>query len=409
MPGSSTVRELFVVGPSRRDHVPALRIALAVGVPLVLLMALGRPDLTIYAAFGAFTSIYARHEPLRQRLTHEIQAGLLVTASVGIGAVLSATGTPEPAVLAITTVVAAVGAVLAAAWNLKPAGSVFFIFATGAIGSLGPDAVAHPLLAIGIAGVSAAFSVLLAWVWSLVGEGHEGKSPAPAPAVRLTRGQLAAHGGRFLAATGAAAIVALAVTEAAGLSHVYWAQVAAAAPIAAPTHLARLQRGIHRMTGTLGGVGVTAFVLAFELSPWQMLFLVILFQLLAELFVGRNYLIALLFITPLALLMTQLAHPVPAAPLLEARAVETVLGALCGMAVIWLWRSSEERRADTQAMPVIMQGDGADDAPSDRELMERSRRVVDTGTEPAEGPAGRSDGGDHSVRRDDDASDGRSS
>ncbi|WP_144790957.1 FUSC family protein [Kocuria palustris] len=361
MPASSTVRGLFEVGPARRDHVPALRIALAVGLPLVLLMALGRPDLTIYAAFGAFTSIYARHEPLRERLTHEVQAGALVTAAVGIGAVLSALDAPEPAVLAITAMVAAVGAVLAAAWNLKPAGSVFFIFATGAIGSLGPDAVAHPLAAIGIAAGSAALSVLLAWAWSLVGEGHPEKSPAPAPpAARLTRGQLAAHGGRFLAATGLAAVVALAVAEAAGLSHVYWAQVAAAAPIAAPTHLARLQRGIHRMVGTLGGVGVAAFVLAFELGPWQMLFLVIVFQLLAELFVGRNYSIALLFITPLALLMTQLAHPVPSAPLLEARAVETVVGALCGMLVIYFWRSDEERRADTQAMPVILQREEGD-------------------------------------------------
>lgn len=352
MSGSSLVRSMFEVGPSRQDHVPALRIALAVGIPLVLLMSLGRPDLTIYAAFGAFTSIYARHEPLRDRLTHELQAGALVTTSVAIGVLLSVLDAAEPVVLAVTSVVAGIGAMLALAWRLKPAGSVFFIFATGAIGSLGSQALAHPLLAIAIAAGSAAFSVLLAWCWSLVGEGRSG-TPPPAPTVRLTRAQLAAHGGRFLVATGAAAVVALIVSEAAGLSHVYWAQVAAAAPIAAPTHLARLQRGVHRMIGTLGGVGVTAFVLAFDLTPWLILVLVIVFQLLAELFVGRNYSLALLFITPLALLMTQLAHPVPAVPLLEARAVETVLGALCGMAVIWLWRNSEERRADTQAMPMI--------------------------------------------------------
>ena len=91
MSGSSAVRQLFEVGPSRRDHVPAVRIALAAGIPLVLLMLLGRPDLTIYAAFGAFTSIYARHEPLRQRLGHELQAGALVTVSgSGVSALTSA-------------------------------------------------------------------------------------------------------------------------------------------------------------------------------------------------------------------------------------------------------------------------------------------------------------------------------
>ena len=85
---------------------------------------------------------------------------------------------------------------------------------------------------------------------------------------------------------------------------------------------------------------------------------------------GRNYSLALLFITPLALLMTQLAHPVPAAPLLQARAVETVLGALCGMVVIYFWRNSEERRADTQAMPRIIAASQADrrGGPADADL-----------------------------------------
>ena len=50
MSGSSSLRQLLEVGPARRDHVPAVRIALAVGIPLVLLMSLGRADLTIYAA-----------------------------------------------------------------------------------------------------------------------------------------------------------------------------------------------------------------------------------------------------------------------------------------------------------------------------------------------------------------------
>ncbi|MHA0033465.1 hypothetical protein ACXXDK_00280 [Deinococcus sp. PESE-38] len=45
--------------PERRDRWPAQRIAVGVGAPLLLLLALGRADLTVYAAFGAFTGIYA--------------------------------------------------------------------------------------------------------------------------------------------------------------------------------------------------------------------------------------------------------------------------------------------------------------------------------------------------------------
>ncbi|WP_370633512.1 FUSC family protein [Dermacoccus sp. Tok2021] len=50
-------------------------------------------------------------------------------------------------------------------------------------------------------------------------------------------------------------------------------------------------------------------------------------QAAAELFVGRNYGIALIFVTPLALLMGQLGHEVAVGPLLFDRAAETAVAA----------------------------------------------------------------------------------
>jgi uncharacterized membrane protein YccC len=53
----------------------------------------------------------------------------------------------------------------------------------------------------------------------------------------------------------------------------------------------------------------------------------------AELFVGRNYGIAMLFITPLALLMVSLASPVAPEMLLRDRVIETVIGVAVGTIV----------------------------------------------------------------------------
>ncbi|MCG7431077.1 hypothetical protein MHK71_00860 [Kocuria indica] len=61
-------------------------------VPLLFLLVVGRTDLAIYAAFGAFTSIYARNEPIRARFTHQTQAGVLITACVMLGVLLSNLG-----------------------------------------------------------------------------------------------------------------------------------------------------------------------------------------------------------------------------------------------------------------------------------------------------------------------------
>ena len=65
-------------------------------------------------------------------------------------------------------------------------------------------------------------------------------------------------------------------------------------------------------------------------------------------FILRNYSIALLFITPLALLMVQLGHPQPAGPMLEARVLETAIGVVVGLALV-IGRYVRERRGVTTA------------------------------------------------------------
>jgi uncharacterized membrane protein YccC len=59
----------------------------------------------------------------------------------------------------------------------------------------------------------------------------------------------------------------------------------------------------------------------------------IAFQMSAELLVGRNYALALVFVTPLAILMVELASPQRPGVLLRDRILETIIGALCGIAV----------------------------------------------------------------------------
>jgi len=54
--------------------------------------------------------------------------------------------------------------------------------------------------------------------------------------------------------------------------------------------------------------------------------------------VGRNYAIALIAVTPLALLMIQLVAPAPAGELLVDRGVETLIGAAVGILLAWLTR-----------------------------------------------------------------------
>ena len=72
-----------------------------------------------------------------------------------------------------------------------------------------------------------------------------------------------------------------------------------------------------------------------------------LLQIVTELVVGRNYGLALLFITPMAMLMGQLAHPQPVGDLLLDRGLETLIGAAVGCLVI-LGAEPARRRSATR-------------------------------------------------------------
>ena len=73
--------------------------------------------------------------------------------------------------------------------------------------------------------------------------------------------------------------------------------------------------------------------LALDPGGLVLILIVVALQCAAELLVGRNYALALVAITPLALLMVHLAAPTPARVLLADRGVETVIGVLIGLAV----------------------------------------------------------------------------
>ena len=68
--------------PPTEDHRPALRVALGLAIPGVALLAAGRPDLIIYAVFGAITGMYGRTETRSRRFAHQTQGGVILVLGV---------------------------------------------------------------------------------------------------------------------------------------------------------------------------------------------------------------------------------------------------------------------------------------------------------------------------------------
>jgi hypothetical protein len=346
--------EMFSIGPGNKDHHPALRCAVGVFVPLLTLVLLGRLDLAIFASFGAFTGIYGRGEPHGTRFALQLRAGLLMLAVILLATVaartaaalsLDSTGTAWLLVPA-TTVVAGACSLFISWWRIRPAGSLFHIFAFAAIASI-PN---QPPLwqAMLVAVLTSAFCLLIGFSARIL-PSH--RTPWVRPrAVRRTPNEkraawLEALG--YLVAAGLAGSLATWAGELLGFGHNYWAMVAAVVPLVGHTTRHRVpprHPEDHRNPAWAGDPWAGIVLLGLE--PWQTVLVMALCQFGAEMFIIRQYLLAQLFVTPLALISTLLVVPSPPEILLRDRIIETAIGAAVGIAVVLApgaWRRLRER------------------------------------------------------------------
>lgn len=313
------------VAPHRGDHRVALRAAVSVAVPLVVLWALGRLDLSIYASFGAFAALYGRHDVFRDRIRMQASAGVVLLVAMLIGTALSVLAAPAVASVLVVALVAAVVTLLAYVLQWHPPGPLFTVFATGACATI-PATTASFGAVLMVGGASVLFGLVLTTLVAVLTR----SAAVTASKVRPRVGPVAVE----MAASVALAIVGAGIVGLLlGGTHWYWAAVGAVAAVSGAQLNARVIRGIQRLVGTVLGVLVAAGILALDLPPLAVIAVVVVLQGTAELFIGRNYGIAMVFVTPLALLMVHLAAPTPVVDLLTDRVLETVIGVLVGTVI----------------------------------------------------------------------------
>ena len=355
------VRALHRLEPATGDHLAALRVALSVAVPSLLLLVLGRTDLMIYAVFGALTGMYGRSEPHQLRIRHQGQGALVLLSGVAVGVTLSINHIHSWWLVAVEAILAGVGSVYADRVRLKPNGPFFGILALGACASV--PTVAPWYAAMFIACASSVFSILIGfsgWVRRRSWEPGATRNVPSRSSAR--RRELSVHAARYVLAVGAAGTAGVI----SGTGHPHWAMAAAAVPLAGADLPSSVRRGVHRIVGTFVGLAVTAVVLLPE--PWALAglypalqepahraavlaLLVILFQFATELFMTRHYGLAMVWFTPVILLMTQLASPIEPRVLILERAVETLVGALLGILVVVTVRRPGSRSGHTLPGP----------------------------------------------------------
>ncbi|MFE6060958.1 FUSC family protein [Streptomyces sp. NPDC056431] len=123
-----------------------------------------------------------------------------------------------------------------------------------------------------------------------------------------------------------------------GLGHGYWAAISAAAVLHSVNVRTAAQRAVQRTLGTMAGLLLALGVLAARPDSVVLVLVIVLLEFLLEYVVARNYGLGVVFLTPLALLLTDLAVPSPAGDLVQDRALSSLLGVgialVCALVVV---------------------------------------------------------------------------
>ncbi|GHD55108.1 hypothetical protein GCM10010317_039820 [Streptomyces mirabilis] len=169
--------------------------------------------------------------------------------------------------------------------------------------------------------------------------GHPDEAgPAARRAAELTVGTGAGSPGHVAVLVVPAFRMALGTGLAGGLAaflsfgHGYWAALSAAAVLHSVNVRSTLERALQRTLGTAAGLLIAFGVLATHPAPTALVALIVVFEFLLEYTVARNYGLGVVFLTPLALLMSDLASPAPVGTLVHDRTLGSLLGILIGLA-----------------------------------------------------------------------------
>lgn len=321
---------LFAFAPSRGPRWPlALQAAIGIAAPIAVSTVLGQAPLGYIAASGAFTVLYAGSAPVvdRARVLPIIAVSLLLSAALGI---LVAGNTLVVSIGVV--VVATVSAALAFGFRLGPPGPLFFVLVYGLSAHVVASGTIDPFVYLAALTGGCLFSYLVAL------------APLALPRIRRIRARPMrellpgpawnADSRMLLLRVVIVAIVGVLLGLVIDPDRTYWIVGSAVAVIGvAAARRAAFQRGLHRMLGTVVGAGL--YVLLALLHPagiWLALLLGLL-QFSIELVVVRHYALALVFITPLVLLLTGAATgEIGAMDVAAERIVDTVVGAALGAA-----------------------------------------------------------------------------
>ena len=298
--------------------------ALASGAPLLVGAYFGHIAYGLVSSLGGMVFLYLPATSLQHRMVWLMACttGMAACYALGLASHLVA-----PMLLPVLAGIAVLTMVGVRLYRIGPPGGMFFIMAA-AIGAYTPVSVEQYPTLVGLNALGGLLACAVAFAYSV----YTLRRRAPPPVALLP-----APGFDDVVLEpviiGVFVGISLALAQGLQMPRPYWVPVSCLAVIQGASLRAVWNKQLHRIVGTVAGVGVAWVLLRPALGPWGIALAVMALTFCVETLVVRHYASAVVFITPLTILLADAAElgRTPPAALIHARLVDTVLGSLIGL------------------------------------------------------------------------------
>lgn len=322
------VRSLFELKQTERLwHIPLLA-SLCSGIPLLVGLYFKHLDYGILSCTAGLVILYLPVASLAQRMITMLTCSFGFMISFAVGVIFSF----DPVTSSVVLGLLAFGVQWTATYfNMKPPGSFFFIM-IASIASCLPFNMNTIPLKIGLIGMGAMLACVLALIYSVyivqIYPGKAAPTPNTAPGYHNTISS---------AITGLFIGLSLLIGKLLHMNNPYWVPISCLAVMQGVTLEHIWQRSFHRILGTFIGLGFTWLLLLQHLTPIYICLLIFILQFIIEILVVRHYGLAVIFITPLTILLAEAGNAINADPnvLIPTRFFDIALGSVIGAIAGW--------------------------------------------------------------------------
>ena len=308
----------------RKWHFPFLA-ALCVGTCLLIGYFTGKPNYGSTACLGALTILYFTTSPISQRMIHMAVCAFGFIFSFTLCSFFSFNVYFAASALGI---VAFLAHFISSYFKIPPPGNFFFIMVGAMAGTHHFNLEMIPTR-VGLVAMGAMVSCSFAFLYSVFIEKNI--------IVHVPRKRV--YTKRRYTKFVESAIIALFVGSTLVIGHLlnfennYWITISLIAIIQGRNFEHVRQRNVQRILATFIGVGIAWGIFYLHPNKLMMILFIMFFQFLIEMLIVRNYGFAVIFMTPLTILLAETASIAPHdfQNFIHDRFIDTIIGSLLGV------------------------------------------------------------------------------